>query len=868
MLSAQSVKHRIVVAACLGWFVAVAVGRAAEPVDGSLRAWAEAALLGQSTDGAKASGASLATDFPLTFTLVTGQSDQSQKTPSSALLPKWTRTHTVDHSQESVESHTVTYADPTTGLKVSCEIKLFKDYSAVEWVARFTNTGGKDSPIIADVRPLDLRIALPDDRATLHYAQGSSCNGHADPKTLTGYDFQPYAMPIQANTSHSFDPEGQSSTRWLPFYNLQWNGGGLIWVIGWSGRWQLDIGRDAGNAIALRAGQRTLATTLHPGESIRTPRMLLLSWQGDDRLRGHNQWRQLLLTHYVPRHDGRLQMTPITSTHHLWADGGGPRANEATSMAWIDTLAAIGGEVFWLDAGWYCKGTWTESFGTWDPDPAKFPRGLRPLGEAARAKGMKFLVWFCEQNASTPGTEVAQAHPEWIHNGTFDMSDVQARQWMTDYISRRIGDWGIDIYRHDGGLTTLTVHDTPERQGITENHAIEGWYAFWDALLAQHPGLMIDNCAGGGQNLDLETTMRSLPLWQSDVECGPPSPGIPDGLSMVQVQNAALDLYVPLHGGGCWGMDGDRYAFRSAATTGVLFCDGIIEPQFDTAQAKINSDELKSLRDLRLGDYYPLTEINLDDSQFCGWEFYRPDLHKGFAMAFRRKNCQQTEFPLKLRGLERDCKYQVTFVDDHRSQEMTSQELEDLSLDMTSRPTVIPAADRCGVVLNATPQNSGLLLRAEDGESKNVPVTVADREAWRSVKGGMMYFTVTNRANKRGVTPKVMLTIEYFDEGKGEVRVVYDSSDQAVRVVPENPGTWKQAGKFRRTDSKTWKTYTCLISDAQFDGRCNGADLRLEFQAAAAPAIASLTLDNLDRTNGTVTLPPSPRSALIVFERR
>jgi alpha-galactosidase len=855
------------VGVCLGWFVAASVAHAAEPVDGSLRAWADTALLGQSADGAKAAGASLATDFPITFNLVTGKGEDIQKTPSSMLLPKWTRTHTVDKSQDSIELHTVTYTDPVTGLKVTCEIKLFRDYSAVEWVARFTNTGDKDSPIIADVRPLDMRIALPDDRATLHYAQGSSCNGHADPKTLTGYDFQPYEMPIKANTSKSFDPEGMSSTRWLPFYNLQWNGGGLIWAIGWSGRWQFDISRDANNTISLKAGQRTLATTLHPGESIRTPRMLMLSWQGDDRFRGHNQWRQLLLAHYLPRHNGQLQMTPISSCHHLWSGGGGPRANEAASMAWIDQLAAIDGEVFWLDAGWYCKGVWTESFGTWDPDPTKFPHGLKPIGEAARAKGLKFLVWFYEQNASDPTADVAQQHPEWVYNGMFDMSDVKARQWMTDFISRRISDWGIDIYRHDGGLTALTVHDTPERQGITENHAIEGWYAFWDALLAKHPGLMIDNCAGGGQNIDLETTMRSLPLWQSDVECGPPSQDIPDGLSMVQVQNAALDLYVPLHAVGCWGMDGDRYAFRSAATTGVHFCDGIIEPQFDTAQAKINSDEVKSLRDLRLGDYYPLTEINLDDSQFCGWEFYRPDLHKGFAMVFRRKNCQQTEFPLKLRGIEPNCQYRVTFVDDDKSQAMTSKELENLSLDIASRPTVIPAADRCGVVLSTTPKNSGLMLRAEDGESKNAPVRVADREAWRSVKGGMMYFTVYNRANQRGVTPKVKLTVEYFDEGKGPVRVVYDSSDKAVKVVPANPGAWKEAGHFSLTDSKTWKTYECVISDAQFDGRCNGADIRLEFNAAVAPAIASLTLNNLDRTKETLTLPPSPRSVLIVFER-
>jgi hypothetical protein len=397
------------------------------------------------------------------------------KTPSSQLLPKWTRTHTVDMRKDSVELHHVTYTDPATGLKVSCEIKLFSDYPAVDWVARFTNAGGKDSPIIADVRPWDMRLSVPDDQATLYYAQGSACNGFVDRKTATGYDFQPYELTIRPNMARSFDPEGLSSVRWLPFYNLQWNGGGLIWAIGWSGRWQLDISRDAGKTIGLKAGQRTLCTMLHPGESIRTPRMLLLSWQGNDRMRGHNQWRQLLLAHYLPRHQGKLQMPPIASMNHLWADGGGPKMNETSSLAWIGKLAEIGGEVFWMDAGWYCKGQWTEVFGTWDPHPSKFPHGLKPIGDAARAKGMKFLVWFCEQSV-TPGSDIAKKHPEWVYGGTFDVSNSDARKWLTDYISSRIASCKIDIYRHDGGFSYLSVHDTAERRGITENHGIEGWY--------------------------------------------------------------------------------------------------------------------------------------------------------------------------------------------------------------------------------------------------------------------------------------------------------------------------------------------------------------------------------------------------------
>ncbi len=296
-------------------------------------------------------------------------------------------------------------------------------------------------------------------------------------------------------------------------------------------------------------------------------------------------------------------------------------------------------------------------------------------------------------------------------------------------------------------------------------------------------------------------------------------------------------------------------------------CEGIIEPTFNIAQAKLNADEVKSLRELRLGDFYPLTGINLDETQFCGWEFYRPDLHKGFAMVFRRAKCQESDFPLKLRGIEPNAEYKVTFVDEKKTRTMTSQELEDLSVAIAAPPVVIPAAKESDVVLSATPKNAGVSLRVEDAESKNAPLTVGGREAWRSLKGGMMYFVVDNRANKQGLAPKVKLTIEYFDEGTGPVRVVYDSSDEAVKVSPPSPGAWKEAGKFALADTKTWKTFKCDVADALFNGRCNGADIRLEFNAAAPPAIASLKLSNKDRTPQTVTLPSPPHSTLIVFEK-
>ena len=97
---------------------------------------------------------------------------------------------------------------------------------------------------------------------------------------------------------------------------------------------------------------------------------------------------------------------------------------------------------------------------------------------------------------------------------------------------------------------------------MTEIRYVEGHYAMWDELIARHPGLWIDNCASGGRRIDLETVMRSVPLWRSDTSCGP---GHPD---WDQTQTQGLSLYIPLFTACGW--TPDAYDLRSSATGGAI----------------------------------------------------------------------------------------------------------------------------------------------------------------------------------------------------------------------------------------------------------------------------------------------------------
>ena len=600
--------------------------------------------------------------------------------PSNGLLPTWKRTHTASPAADGRRQHVVAYTDPETGLEVAAEVTLFADYPVAEWVLRLKNTGTKDTPVLEKVLPLDLNVTTPEKgEVVLHHAHGSTC---------AATDFLPLDRPLAPGTNIDLAPAGgRSSNGRLPFFNLAWAGGGLAGGIGWSGQWAMNVGRNKTGTVTLRMGQQQMHLVLHPGETIRTPRILLVLWKGDDRLHGHNLLRRVLLAHYVPRIDGEIVVPPIT--HNTWYTfNTGNDVTEQNQIEAMGPMAEMGNEFYWLDAGWF-EGGWPSGVGSWVPKAQAFPRGLKPLSDAAHRLGMKFIVWF-EPERVHPASRIGKEHPEFVlraggGDGLFNLGDPAACQWMTDQLSACIEKGGIDVYRSDYNIDPLPfwqAADAPDRRGMAEIRYVEGHYRMWDDLRRRHPGLWIDNCASGGRRIDLETISRSLPLWRSDTQCCGHAEAIQD-----QCQTAGLSLYVPLHAGGCWSFD--PYIFRSVATTGTNISMDTRRKDTPMDQAKAAIAEAKSLRPLYLGDYYPLTEVTLDERQWIGWQFDRPDLGQGFAMFFRRPKSPYPALDAALRGLEPEATYEVTFAHDYtpgEARRLTGRDLAALRVEISTAP--------------------------------------------------------------------------------------------------------------------------------------------------------------------------------------
>ncbi|MFH1007450.1 MAG: glycoside hydrolase family 36 protein [Candidatus Latescibacterota bacterium] len=586
----------------------------------------------------------------------------------------------------------VHWQDRMSGICLTAEIRRFDPFDAIYYVLHIANDGTGDTPILESILPLNAGVRLPHGGpVVLHHANG--CTTAID-------DFLPLETQILEDTQVTLEPgaEGRPSNGVLPFFNLTWPGGGLVTAIGWTGQWRAMFGRDTDGRLRLSAGMAKTHLLLHPGESIRTPGILLLPWEGQDWLIGQNKLRKLMLAHFTPRCDGQAISPPVahaTSAGLHMYEGGWAGGNEQTQLASIRSSAPLGIEAYWLDAYWF-PGNFPNGVGNWFHREADFPRGLRPLSSAAHAAGMKFILWF-EPERVGPDTQLDREHPEWLlaHGDgckLLDLGNPEARRHITDLISGIITAAGVDVYRQDFCIKPLPywqANDAPDRQGMTEIRHVEGLYAFWDELRVRHPGLWIDNCAGGGQRIDLETCARSLVLWRSDT----PDPLIWDEPARLsagvsdQVQTAGLSLFVPLHSGGVWGLD--PYRFRSAMHSGVVIYDDPRQPGFPREQAIQAIEELKSLRPYFLGDFYPLTRITTSEEDWCAYQYHRPDLNDGFAVYFCRRQCASLSLPARLRELDPFADYHVVIretYDPSQRRDMKGAELVSSLMSVSSRP--------------------------------------------------------------------------------------------------------------------------------------------------------------------------------------
>lgn len=579
-----------------------------------------------------------------------------------------------DWQHDGTRTHVLSWRDAQTSLYCEMELTEFQNFPAIQWVVRVRNDGQADSAKLHDFWGIDTSwhaadtsmpilhrsVGSPGHEDDFHFMSEVMHNSMWDKRRRIAMDTPSNAAWAQAH-AYLIPGDKRSSAIWLPFFNYQTGGDGLITGLGWSGAWRAYFDHRGEGKSTILAGVENFDSILHPGETVRSTLNLVLYWQGE-LLHGQNMFRQLALAHYSPYIDGQVVEPPISGV--VW---GGIPSKEHLEI--IDKIKAynIPLDIYWFDAGWYGTGTvpsysvfegdWGPMAGDWRPNPNWHNGTLKPVSDAAHAAGMKFLVWV-EPCRAIHGRPITLEHPEYFLTGNadgkirdgqtllLDLGKPESLKWAIDVVGGLIRDYNIDWYEEDFNIEPNPYLETaaePDRWGMNEMRFIEGHFAFWDALLKAFPHLAILNCASGGRRIDLESISRGQPLWRSDYNCFPEATA-----ESTQDHSYGIQHWLPIQGSATRGWTIlDTYDARSALNPGMEnWLVGKTEQEW--LQIKANVLQAQRCKKYFFGDYYPLTHKQRDPAAWTAYHLYLPAEREGMILALRRTKSDVREMTFEL----------------------------------------------------------------------------------------------------------------------------------------------------------------------------------------------------------------------------
>lgn len=540
----------------------------------------------------------------------------------------------------------------------------YPEFGAFEWALRVETTG--DAVAIEDSRSAAFSLVFPAaGPIALHWSRGS----HSETN-----DFEPLENALERGSPvepASFG--GRSSDGAMPYFNLAGDGGGVIIALGWTGDWRAKFELAEPGRVEVSAGLADADFKVGSGDGfLAMPSILMMPYKGD-WIDGQNKFRRLMRAAFTPKSHPEMELMPVAASVHGMIGFNDTTEEGLTKLA--EEIAALGLplDTFWLDAGWN-EGGFAGGQGNPEPDPARFPRGLGPVGEAAKRAKMRFLLWF-EPERAMRGTWLDREHPDWLLRPSgcppelkyqetdgvrlLDLGNREARRWAADLVGRQIDAFGVDIYRQDFNLYPAYFwrDQEPETErGLREVRYINGLYDYLDDLNTwERPELIIDNCASGGRRLDFEMMRRSVALWRSD-SCWDSK----DFPRNVQAMTHGLSLWLPFHGLGATGVD--AVSLRSGMGACASFAINYRDPSA-VEQLRRHLARYLPIRALYAEDYYPLTPWSTDPARWLAFQFHNPKTGEGIVQAFRGAASPGApgveEIRLHLRGLEPERLYRL-----------------------------------------------------------------------------------------------------------------------------------------------------------------------------------------------------------------
>lgn len=324
----------------------------------------------------------------------------------------------------------------------------------------------------------------------------------------------------------------RSSEQMIPTVWFEGPAGHVFGALLWSGEWVATAsGPETSGLTAVRLSMDRTITAVRRGSPLEGPHGIL-GVTGPDETDV-----TLALQQYVAGGLRQGRAFPSLVTHNTWY-AYGTKIDDESVRAEMDQAASLGAELFVLDAGWYPGGSqaadFTTGLGTWTADAKRFPHGLRSLRDYAHTLGLKFGIWVEPERVATTtvgrsglarerylatigGRYNAGVKNENAGAAQICLADAEAREWVMTQLVRFLDNVQPDYLKWDNNYW-INCDRTSHGHGTQDGNFTHtrGLYDVLARLRDRYPDLIVENCASGGNRLDLGMLQYTDVAWMDD----------------------------------------------------------------------------------------------------------------------------------------------------------------------------------------------------------------------------------------------------------------------------------------------------------------------------------------------------------------
>jgi alpha-galactosidase len=343
----------------------------------------------------------------------------------------------------------------------------------------------------------------------------------ADVPTDTAFTLQQQTLVV--NRPFTLSASHRASESAVPWFSIDGSRDEFYGALMWSGAWSAIFDRTtAGTAIVV--GLAAMSTTVTG--TIDGPHMLFGVAPGTV-----GAGTAALRAYVLDGVRGGRPILPLV-TYNTWF-AYGTEIDEGSMRAEMERAAALGVELFVIDAGWYAGAGAAGPFdfdaglGGWTADRARFPNGLAPLRDYAHALGLRFGLWVEPERVNlslvgSPGVEeswLATAGGQYgsDHAGQICLAGAAAQKWLTDRLTSLLDEVQPDYLKWDNNMFVNCDRNGHGHGASDGNFAhTTALYDMLSQLRTRYPNLLIENVSGGGNRLDIGMLRFTDVAWMDD----------------------------------------------------------------------------------------------------------------------------------------------------------------------------------------------------------------------------------------------------------------------------------------------------------------------------------------------------------------